>query len=94
MLPVTHSPPPDPASALELPAAVKHRLGLDADRSWVVLTEANRFIWPGPDLRPSRSGDAESVAYGYLPYALFERVRLGFLAALTSRRATTIARTE
>jgi hypothetical protein len=32
--------------------------------SGVVQTEANRFVWPGPDLRPSRPGDASSVAYG------------------------------
>jgi hypothetical protein len=54
VLPITHAPPSDPNLAVEIPAAVKRRLGLDDERSWVVLTEANRFIWPGPDLRPSR----------------------------------------
>jgi hypothetical protein len=48
VLPVTHSPPADPADALEIPQATKRRLGLDAERSWVVLTEANDLIWPGP----------------------------------------------
>lgn len=43
------------------------RLGLDDERSWVVLTEANRFVWPGPDLRPLRFGDAASIAYGPYP---------------------------
>ena len=53
VLPISHTPPADPALAVELPAATKRRLGLDDERSWVVLTEANRLLWPGPDLRPA-----------------------------------------
>lgn len=48
VLPVTHAPPSVPELAVEIPAAPKRRLGLDDERSWVVLTEANRFLWPGP----------------------------------------------
>ena len=47
VLPITHAQPPDPALAVEIPAATKQRLGLDDERSWACLTEANRFIWPG-----------------------------------------------
>ena len=43
-------PPHDPEAAVEIPLATKMRLGLDDDRSWIILTEANRFTWPGPDL--------------------------------------------
>ena len=94
VLPISHAPPSDPLLAVEIPAAVKRRLKLDEDRSWVVLTEANRFRWPGPDLRPSRPGDAQSVAYGLLPYGLFEDIRLKFVAALKSRAAAGVPRTE
>ncbi|MBN8925686.1 MAG: type II toxin-antitoxin system PemK/MazF family toxin [Rhodospirillales bacterium] len=94
VLPITHTPPTIPQLAVEIPAAVKRRLGLDDERSWIVLTEANRFIWPGPDLRPLRSNDAASVAYGPLPYKLFEEVRLKFIAALKSRQSNTVPRTE
>ena len=59
-----------------------------------MLTEANRFIWPGPDLRPVAPGDPTSVAYGSLPYALFEQIRLKFLSALKGRRARAVRRTE
>jgi hypothetical protein len=51
VLPVTHTPPHNLAFAVEIPQATKSRLGLDDERSWIVLTEANRFIWPGPNLR-------------------------------------------
>ena len=44
VLPVTHAAPADPADALEIPLATKQRLGLDSERSWVVLSEANDFI--------------------------------------------------
>lgn len=94
VLPVTHTPPADPAQAVEIPSATKHRLGLDDERSWIVLTESNRFTWPGPDLRPVTSGDAASVVYGLLPQALFNEVRVKWLAFFETRKTTTVARTE
>lgn len=94
VLPISHTPPAHPRLSVEIPAATKRRLGLDDDRSWIVLTEANRFIWPGPDLRPVRPGDASSVVYGPLPYALFEDVRRKFIAVLRARAARTVPRTE
>lgn len=94
VLPITHSPPRDPNLSVELPAATKRRLGLDKARSWVVLTEANRFRWPGPDLRPGASGGSESVAFGQLPYTLFEEIRVKFIAVVRAARARVIARTE
>jgi hypothetical protein len=94
VLPVSHTPPANPELAVELPAQVKRRLRLDDDRSWVVLSEANRFAWPGPDLRPLMPGDLESVAYSPLPYALFEQIRLKFIAALKARAARAVLRTD
>jgi mRNA-degrading endonuclease toxin of MazEF toxin-antitoxin module len=94
VLPITHAAPRDLGTAIEIPPETKRRLGLDEERSWIVLTEANRFVWPGPDLRPSRRGDPSSVAFGPLPYALFETVRRRFLAALRQRRAGAVRRTE
>jgi hypothetical protein len=92
VLPISHTPPADPELAVELPAAAKRRLGLDDERSWVILTEANRFLWPGPDLRPARPGDAASVAYGLLPFGLFEAIRQQLIAAIRARRARIVPR--
>jgi hypothetical protein len=94
VLPVTHAPPSDPTLAVEIPTATKRRLGLDEAQSWVVLSEANRFAWPGPDLRPALRGDAASLAHGQLPYALFETIRQKFLTAIRARRAGIVPRTE
>ena len=77
VLPITHAPPIDPADAIEIPAATKARLGLDEARSWIVLTESNRFTWPGPDLRAL---DSETGYYGALPPKLFAEVKRRFIA--------------
>jgi hypothetical protein len=77
VLPITHTPPNDPVDAIEIPAAVKARLRLDHERSWIVLTESNRFVWPGPDLR---SVETETGYFGPLPPALFARVKQRFVA--------------
>ncbi|MCA9239706.1 MAG: hypothetical protein KDA37_05890, partial [Planctomycetales bacterium] len=50
---------------------------LDDDRSWIVLTESNRFVWPGPDLRPV---DSDSGYYGPLTPRFFAEVKQRFVA--------------
>ena len=92
VLPITHVPPSDRADALEIPAATKNRLGLDGERSWIILTEANDFVWPGPDLRPIPGGDPSGIAYGFLPPG-FMRV-LKEQIARRRRELSIIARTE
>lgn len=77
VLPITHTPPAHAADAIEIPAEVKSRLRLDAERSWIVLIESNRFAWPGPDLRAI---DSESGYYGPLSPALFAEVKRRFVA--------------
>jgi len=94
VLPITHTLPSNPLLVVELPAATKSRLGLDDERSWVVLTEANRFVWPGPDLRPSHSGDISSVAYGLLPRALYKEIVTRFCELVAVRQAGVLPRTE
>ncbi len=93
-LPITHTPPRDPAHGVEIPAATKQRLGLDNARSWIVISESNRFIWPGPDLRFARNGDQASVVHGELPAALFEIVRAKWLALFRASKTHIISRSE
>ncbi len=93
VLPITHTPPAEPSSAIEIPPATKRRLKLDEERSWIVLTEANRFTWPGPDLRPLKSGDPGSAVYGQLPADLFRKIREAWLALVPNRRLF-VTRTE
>ncbi len=88
--PVTHSEPSAPDAAVEITLATKRRLGLDAARSWVVVSEGNSFVWPGPDLRPI---SGERFDYGFLPPALFRQVQERFGAYAKARRLV-VPRTE
>lgn len=90
VLPVTHTPPHDAADAVEIPQVTKNRLGLDSERSWIVLTEANDFYWPGPDLRMLPGRGSESCAYGFLPPRFFTHV----VERLRLRRQALIGRTD
>lgn len=94
VLPITHTPPANPIDAVEIPTETKRRLGLDAERSWIVITEANEFVWPGPDLRPIPGRDASTIAYGPLPPRLFAQVRDRFLERDHREKSARIQRTE
>lgn len=89
--PITHSMPATPEAAVEIPAATKQRLGLDNARSWIVVSEGNRFAWPGPDIRPVAPGLFD---YGFLPPALFQKVQAQFAAFFAARRLPVVTRTE
>jgi mRNA-degrading endonuclease toxin of MazEF toxin-antitoxin module len=92
--PVTHRPPADPEAAVELPAETKRRLGLDDERSWVAVSEVNRFRWPGPDLRPIPGSNPPSFSYGLLPAKLFLRIRQRLIDVASSRGAPVVRRSE
>lgn len=90
--PVTHTAPERPADAIEIPRNVRERLGLDRERSWIVQTELNRFIWPGPDIRvaPGQS----SPVYDAIPDWLFFEVRDAIVRRHAAGRLKVTRRTE
>lgn len=92
--PVTHAPPQTPTDAVEIPAAIKLRLGLDSDRSWVVVTEVNRFTWPGPDLHAIPGRDVSTIAYGMLPPGFFTQVREALGLYHARKKLKSVPRTE
>ena len=71
--PVTRSLPDNLATVIELPQAVKRHLGLDGNRSWIVVDEMNEFTWPGFHLCPV-PGSRDTFSYGLLPPRLFNAV--------------------
>lgn len=75
VLPITHAPPEHPEDGLLVPPPVKTRLRLDNAPSWIILTEANSFEWPGPDLRPIVPGHPETAVYGLLPEIMIKEIR-------------------
>lgn len=73
VLPITHSAPARADEAIELPPRVKQHLGLDAGRSWVIVSEGNQFVWPGYDLRKI-PGSVDEFSYGFIPPRLFRQI--------------------
>ncbi len=88
--PITHHPRPG-AAVVRIPTATGKRLGLDGDAQWVVVSEANQFTWPGPDLRPVVGQGVESVVVGRLPASFLKMVRE---AATSSLKGGIVKRTE
>lgn len=83
--PMTHQLPDDPASAIEIPDKVKQSLGLDDERSWVIVSEVNQFAWPGYDLQPI-PGSKNKYDYGSLPPHLFEKIKSRALDLIVKQR--------
>ena len=94
VVPVTHTPPADPGTALEIPTAIKQHLGLDDQRSWIMVSETNDLIWPGPDLRPIPGKKPATYAYGMLPPKFFNRLRETILEAFLRHRVKSVPRTD
>ena len=89
--PITHRRPSDPDGGIAIPPHTRARLGLDADPSWIVVRELNRFQWPGPDLLPVGPGQ---WAYGHLPAGLFRLVRARLLSLLARGDLSQVRRTH
>jgi hypothetical protein len=94
VLPITHAAPRQASDAVEIPPVLHARFGLDDERSWVVVTEANVFDWPGPDLRALPGKGTHSAMYGYLAPRFFRFVRDQFLAINRGGKAALVHRTE
>jgi hypothetical protein len=77
-----------------LPLVTKQRLGLDAQRSWVVVSEINRFVWPGPDLRPVSRTEPDRFDYGVLPLTIFRQVKAQLAACARAQRLRLVSRTD
>lgn len=84
--PITHRRPDDADRAMEIPPLTKARLGLDGERSWVILDHANEFVWPGPDVRPVPGRDPATIYYGPLPPAFYLTMKQKLLDLLRRGR--------
>ena len=91
--PITHREPTLPSVGIEIPSRVKAHLLLDAQQSWIIVTELNRFVWPGLDLYPVPGGRPDQYDYGFLPPILLKQV-IDAILALDATRKRLVERTE
>ncbi len=90
--PITHRPSSHSAEAVEIPAPTKQRLELDDQRSWVIVSDLNRFRWPGYDLRSIPGRPPGTFAYGVVPQAILSQVTAGILRTVRLRGLRTTPR--
>ena len=91
-VPITHTPPENPDLALEIPPRVKAHLGLDDAPSWIILSEYNAFIWPGPDLAPVSRDHPDRFDYGFLPPRLFTDMKNRLINGLVNKLVDQVER--
>lgn len=94
VLAITRSPPADPADAIPFPPTIKRQLGLEDAPWWIVTTEANVFVWPGPDIRPVPGRRPATAIYGRVPDSLLKRAALSYLSNRRLQRSRNVMRTE
>lgn len=92
VVPITHTQPDDEAMGVRLLEKVQRQLGLDTEPAWVVVSEVNRFIWPGPDLRPISADKPDTFAYGFLPRDLLLDIRDRMAAWHRAHRVSIVRR--
>ena len=92
--PITHSPPIRKSDGVPLPPSTKKRLGLDDGPAWIIVSEVNRFVWPGPDLRPITRSNPDQWAYGFLPTKLFRHVQAAIYRRATDHGLSQVPRSE
>lgn len=69
--PITHSPPQQGESAIEIPYKVARHLRLDDDRMWIKTHEVNQFIWEEGRIPYGVTPTTDDRwSYGMLPEAL------------------------
>ena len=83
--PITTRPPEQSAPATKVPARVRQHLGLDAEQSWISIATLNRFVWPGPDLRPVPGSNPADALYGFIPQKLLDAAKQSAMAELAKR---------
>ncbi len=92
VVPITHTPPADPADAVAMPPGLKRHLGLDGNPSWIAISELNDFVWPGPDLRPI-PGKTGRFDYGVLPPSFFRKLQEAIFDRLRMKKVGLVPRT-
>ena len=94
VVPITHAPPTAGTDAIEIPATIKKHLNLDDSPSWVVVSELNVFVWPGPDLRPTNVPGTDTILCGYVSAGFFRAIRDRLTGNIRAGRIRQVPRTE
>lgn len=84
LAPITHSPPKDGTTAIEVPAKVGKHLGPDEERSYIIANEANSVAWDDAGIVPAEPG--KRWAYGRVPKALSDQLRASMIELISKKK--------
>jgi hypothetical protein len=88
--PITHTPPDDAESAIEIPSRVAAHLKLDNQKSWIRTHELNSFKWEADRIPVGVStADKDRDVFGFVPPRLYSQMR-DQIRALRRRHAINI----
>lgn len=90
--PMTHTPPFYPEESILMPMETKERLGLDGKNSWLMISEVNKFEWPGVDVRRVPQRRERSQFYGFVPGKFLEQAHEQLRELAQVKRFKTVAR--
>jgi hypothetical protein len=95
VVPITHAEPlpHEVQTSIEVPPKIAKAIGLDTGRHWVRISQLNRFIWPGYDLRP-RPDAPERIDYVFIPEAFFNQIKAAILAENSRQKLSFTPRDE
>lgn len=91
LLPITHRQPSGDTVGIEIPAKVKQAIGLDDERSWVIVSEHNIDEWPNGGLSPVPGRPGE-FSYGFIPPGLFAVIKVRFLELAKAKKSAPVYR--
>jgi hypothetical protein len=91
LAPITHAQPKSSSLSIEIPNQAKSGTGLDADRSWLVLSEINLVKWSDAGIVPAKSGQ---WLYGALPRGITAKTSAIVREELLKSRTKIVDRRE
>jgi hypothetical protein len=91
LLPITHAQPLGDTVAIEIPPKVCEAIGLDEERSWIVVSEYNVDEWPNAGLSPI-PGRNDVFAYGFVPPGMFAKIKASFLELARAKKSVPVQR--
>lgn len=91
LLPITHTPPDAETVGIKIPAEDRRRIGLDDAPSWIIVSEHNVDEWPNGGIT-SVPGRPDVFSYGFIPRALFAKVKGAFLDLASQKKSGGVRR--
>ena len=90
--PITHTAPFQPEDSVQIPQETKRRIGLDHETSWLMLSDVNKFNWPGYDLGRVPRRNQPTCVYGSVSASFMNTAQHQMRDMFKEKRVTIVPR--